>query len=145
FFRYFPTKADVVITDEFDPMIIAAFRSQPAAMSVIAALRAAFRQAFESLTEEERNEQRERTVLNMSVPELRGAMLDQLASAMVLLGGIVAERTGRAVSDPAVRTLSGAVVGAAMAVMLMLGEDPSADFVESLDDALSRLEGGLAL
>ena len=30
FFRYFPTKGHVVLTDDFDPIIVAAFRRQPA-------------------------------------------------------------------------------------------------------------------
>ena len=46
FFRYFPTKADVVLSDEFDPVIVEAFRSQPAALSSIQALRAAARLTF---------------------------------------------------------------------------------------------------
>src|SRR5438309_1930906 len=43
FFRYFPTKEDVVLWDEFDPVIVDAFRSQPVALGPIPALRAAFR------------------------------------------------------------------------------------------------------
>ena len=33
FFRYFPTKADVVLTDEFDPLIVKVFHDQPPEMS----------------------------------------------------------------------------------------------------------------
>ena len=43
FFRYFPTKEDVVLTDDDDPLILAAFRAQPAELSPVAALRAAMR------------------------------------------------------------------------------------------------------
>ena len=40
FFRYFPTKEDVVLDDEFDPMLAAAFRSQPPELTPIQAVRA---------------------------------------------------------------------------------------------------------
>ncbi len=145
FFRYFPTKADLVLTDEFDPVIVAAFQAQPADLGVIPALRAAFRVALSQLSESELADQRERTALSLSVPELRGAMLDQFASAMTLLADIVAERTGRPTQDPAVRTLAGAVVGAAVAVIFAGADDPWADLPDQLDDALARLETGLVL
>ena len=41
FFRYFPTKEDVVLQDDFDILGIAAFEAQPAELSPIAAFRAA--------------------------------------------------------------------------------------------------------
>jgi AcrR family transcriptional regulator len=145
FFRYFPTKADVVLSDEFDPMIVEVFRAQPPEVSVLQALRAAFRSAFAQLSSQEEAEQRGRIALILSVPELRGAMLDQFASAMSLLAKIVGERTGLGAKDPSVRTLAGAVVGAAVAVMFTIADDPSANLAEQLDDALARLDGGLVM
>ncbi|MDI9916488.1 TetR family transcriptional regulator [Rhodococcus sp. IEGM 1379] len=41
FFRYFPTKADVVLSDDFDPLIVEAFLTQPPELTSIQALRAA--------------------------------------------------------------------------------------------------------
>ena len=59
----------------------------------------------------------------LGVPELRAAMLDQFTSAMQLLAEVVAERAGRPVYDWRVRTLAGAVIGIAMAVMITIAED----------------------
>ena len=70
FFRYFPTKADVVLSDEFDPVIVEAFRSQPAHLSSIQALRAAFTVAFSLMADDDAAAQRDRIVLIASVPEL---------------------------------------------------------------------------
>src|SRR6478609_9387847 len=53
FFRYFPTKEDVVLYDVLDPPILAAFRAQPAELSPIQALRGAMRDAFAKLPTEE--------------------------------------------------------------------------------------------
>src|SRR5258708_39627591 len=43
FFRYFPTKEDVVLQDDFDPLFVEAFKLQPPDLSPIQALRAAIR------------------------------------------------------------------------------------------------------
>jgi AcrR family transcriptional regulator len=145
FFRYFPTKADVVLSDEFDPMIVAAFRGQPPQLSVIQALRAAFKEAFAQLSADDRAVQADRMLLVLSVPELRAAMLDQFASAMGLLAEIIAERTGRRANDVPVRTFAGAVVGAAMAAMFAIADDPSSDVAETLDRSMACLEDGLRL
>ena len=145
FFRYFPTKAEVALTDDFDPVIVEAFRAQPPELSSIQALRSAFRLAFAQLSLEEESEQRDRMALVMSVPELRAAMLDQFASAMQLLSEVVAERAGKPVNDASVRTLAGAVVGVAMSVMFAITEDPSTDLATLLDEAMAHLEAGLSL
>lgn len=145
FYRYFPTKVDVVLWDEFDPLIVQAFTDQPAELTPIQALRAAFRAAFGELTAEQHAEQRQRMTLVLAVPELRAGMLDQFAQAMQLLAGIVAERTGRSSNDAAVRTLAGAVIGVAMAVMFVMVDDPTADLAALLDQAIAHLETGLTL
>ncbi len=145
FFRYFPTKADVVLSDEFDPVIVAAFRDQPRELSVIQALRAAFARAFAQISDDDRAVQQDRMLLVLSVPELRGAMLDQFASAMGLLAEIIAERTGRSPTDVSVRTFAGAVVGAAMAAMFAIADDPSSDVAETIDQSMACLEDGLRL
>jgi AcrR family transcriptional regulator len=145
FFRYFPTKADVVLSDEFDPVIVAAFRDQPRELSVIQSLRAAFAHAFGQMSDDDRAVLQDRIRLVLSVPELRAAMLDQFASAMGLLAEIIAERTARSPNGVSVRTFAGAVVGAAMAAMFAIADDPSSDIAETLDESMACLEDGLRL
>ncbi|MFI5285749.1 MAG: TetR family transcriptional regulator [Candidatus Dormibacteria bacterium] len=145
FFRYFPTKGDVVLTDDFDPIIVAAFERQPADLTPIQALRGAFREAFGALQAEQIAEQSDRMHMILAVPELRAAMLEQFTAAMRLLGTILAARAGRSPDDLAVRTLAGAVVGVAMAAMLSMIDDPDADLSALLDEAMAHLEGGLRL
>jgi AcrR family transcriptional regulator len=145
FFRYFPTKADVVLLDNFDPLIAASFLGQPPELTPIQALRASFRKVLAGLSAQEAAEQQERTRLVVAVPELRAAMLDQFASAMLLLAEALAERTGRKPGDVAVLALAGAVVGVAVAVQLALLDDPNADLAALLDEAMGHLESGLEL
>jgi len=144
FYRYFPTKPDVVLRDEFDPIIAAALDAQPAELSSLQAVRAAFKSVFTQMSAAEADEQRQRTRIMLSVPELRAAMIDQFTQGLQLLAEAIAERTGRETSDPAIRTLAGAVVGVAMAVMLAIADDEQADVATLLDQALAQLETGLA-
>lgn len=145
FFRYFPTKGDVVLWDSFDPLIVASVRAQPAELTPMTALRRALQSALAQLSAEEKAEQRERANLAQEVPELRAAMLDQLASGIGLLAEVMAERTGRQADDLAVQTLAGAVVGAMMAAMFQTLQDPKADFAALVDEVMQYLEAGLPL
>jgi AcrR family transcriptional regulator len=142
FFRYFPTKEDVVLWDEFDPRIVDVFRAQPADLGPVAALRAAFRQVMAELSTEEWAVQRERMALTLSVPPLRAMLLDQLRGPMRLVAEVVAERAGRAVDDPSVRALAGAVLGVALSAMFQWAEDPDADVSALVDGAMGQLERG---
>ncbi len=145
FFRYFPTKEDVVLWDEFDPLLIEAFRAQPPEVTPIRAIRNAFRAVFESLTQEQWDEQRERVALELSVPELRAAMAEQLVDTIGVTAEMVAERVGRPADDFAVRTWAGAVIGAVMPTMFVVERDPDVDWISLVDAAFAHLEAGLPL
>ena len=145
FFRYFPTKEDVVLYDDVDPLLIAAFEAQPAALSPLQALRAAMRAVFSALPAEDLAEQWERGALMLAVPELRMRMLDQIVATAELLAQAVAARVGRGADDVAVRTFVGAVLGAMMPPLLAAAHDPAADYLALIDASLDLLEAGLPL
>jgi len=145
FFRYFPTKEDVVMYDAFDPLLIEAFRAQPAGLGPIQAMRAAIRTIFGSLPHEEIERQRERATLVFSVPELRAAMLDQITDTGQLFIGLLAERMGRSPDDFEVRVVLGALMGAMMGAMLPVLQDPKADFYKLMDAGLAYMEAGMPL
>lgn len=145
FFRYFPTKEDVVLDDGYDPMLIEAFQAQPPEVPPVQALRAAFAAVFAGMTARQQAEQNERITLTLTVPRLRAAMLDQVSQAMQLLARAMAERAGRRPDDFTVRTVAGAIVGAAIAVSAAVTDDPDADLATLIDRAITHLEPGLAL
>ena len=145
FFRYFPTKEDVVLDDEFDPMLAAAFRSQPPELTPIQAVRATIRSVFAGMSDESKERARERDLLVKTVPELRIAVLDEYTRSLRLLARLVAERLGREENDVAVRVFAGAMVGVTLAVMELGTQRPVADIGELMDEALAMLEAGLPL
>jgi AcrR family transcriptional regulator len=143
FFRYFPTKEDTVLHDRYDPILLARFLAQPAELGPIKALRETLRSVLGSLPTDELARERMRGALIMSVPALRAQMLDRVVETLEPFTEAVAARTGRRADDAAVRTLTGAVLGVMIAVMLQTSEDPDADYLALADEALAQLEAGL--
>jgi AcrR family transcriptional regulator len=145
FFRYFPTKEDVVLWDAFDPLILDAVRRQPAVLTPVAALRAAFGDVLGPLPAGERAALRERLALLLSIPPVRAAGAARFGGPLRRLAQVIAERVGRTPDDFAVRTLLGAVAGVCLAALPTLEKDPDADVVVLLDRALAHLDAGLRL
>jgi AcrR family transcriptional regulator len=143
FFRYFPTKESLVLTDDFDPVILGAFAAQPPDVGVMDALRIAFRALFDALTDEQLSAQRERLELVLGVPALRAAIFEQFSTTMDLLAEAIAQRLSRDPGDFEVRTAAGAVIGASMAVLAALTEDAGADYGQLMDDAMAQLQAGV--
>lgn len=148
FFRYFPTKEDVVLHDDFDTRFFESFDGQPPELSPLAALRASFREAVATLTGPEWDELRELTALSVSVPEIRARLLNEFSRMVTVSAEALARRTGRSPDDLQVRVLSGAVFGTMMAVLTQEtyfeGRIGPEDF-QRIDEALALLESGLAL
>ena len=146
FFRYFPTKEDVVLADDFDPLIAAAIRAQPAGMHPIDAIAAGMQVVFGQLTPADIAGERRRQLLFQQVPELQARAMQQLAEVIDLLAEVAAERAGLAPDDFSAKVLAGAVVGAVMAVARP--GDPMGLELRSLERiaaALSLLRRGLPL
>jgi AcrR family transcriptional regulator len=144
FFRYFPTKEDVVLYDPFDPVIFAAFAAQPLELEPIAALRRAIQGAYAGIGADQMAEQRERAELCLAVPELRMRMLEQTLLATRELAGMLAKRVGRAADDPEVLTYTGAVLGGLLAATVAAIAE-GRDLFDALDGSLAYLEGRLRL
>ena len=145
FFNYFPSKEDVVFEDEFDPLVIAAFDAQPVDTNPVRRLRIAMRAVFGNLNPEQETMLRRRMQLLATTPELRGAMLSQFSLLVDQIAHLLAPRVGRKQEDFAVHNISGAVLGVLLAAMLAIIDNPKADMLKVVDDALAHLEAGLPL
>lgn len=142
-YRYFPSKLELVLWDPLDPLILAAFRAQPAQLSPLAALRAALASALAGAPPEAMAELHQRTLLAMSVPDLRAAFMGQLSASVGDVAAAIAERLGRPPDDFGATVLAGAVAGAWMSMMPRLAADPGLDVASLLDRVMAQLEGEL--
>jgi len=143
FFRYFPSKEEVVLQDDYDALLIAAFHAQQVGVPPLQALRNAISEVFLSMPEGQQAQEAERIRLMTEVPELRARMLAQVSEMIQMLAEAVAERVGRQSDDFEVRTFAGALVGVALGIAASSGDDPGNDYLKQFDRALALLEAGL--
>jgi AcrR family transcriptional regulator len=145
FFRYFPTKADTVLYDRLDPVLMESFLRQPAELSPIAAIRASIKAVYSRLGAEAIQLEQTRGLLVAREPELRAFYAMKMEEGARMLAEVVAARTGRQPADFAIVTFTGAVVGALIGAFLMSVNDPEPDVIAYVDAALAHLEAGLPL
>ncbi len=143
FFRYFPTKEDVVVRDLYDAMIEEVVRQQPAELTPLQVVRRAFQAVFKQLSAADMAELWERQALARAVPELRAAMLDELVRSMQLVAEALAERVDCAPDDYRVRTFAGVLMGVSLATFTSAIEDATVDVWEQFDANLAFVEAGM--
>jgi AcrR family transcriptional regulator len=141
FFRYFGSKEALVFQDEFDDLLIEAFKRQPPELSPLQAIRSAIREGFAEITPEEAGDAVERMTLVMNVPEVRAAVAGELVESIDRVADLCARRMRRPAEDMRVRALAGAVVGAMLSAFLVDAQ-LDAGFVQRIDAALAELESG---
>jgi AcrR family transcriptional regulator len=148
FFRYFPTKEDVVLQDDFDILALAELEAQPPELSPVAAFRAAAAAMREQLSEEDLATFGTTTQLTMSVPEIRARALDEFVRTIDQISAAIARRVGGSPDDAAIRNLAGAMIGVIMAATMPWAADRPADvnkMFDRIDAGLAHLEAGLPL
>jgi AcrR family transcriptional regulator len=145
FFRYFKTKEDLVIEDEYDALMETELRGLPPEMSPLEAIRAIVRTAAAGMAEGEEAKLLERSKLVISVPALRARSLENFVTTTELIRVGVASRLGRSPDDVDIRAFAGAVVGVMVAAAAVWVEsDGAEDFGSVVDRSLSVLDTGLS-
>ncbi|MET9493351.1 TetR family transcriptional regulator [Streptomyces sp. NPDC006552] len=145
-FRYFPTKEDIVLTDEFDPVLERELRARPADESIIDSLRHVIEESLlRAVQSEDAEVTRLRTRLQVEVPAVRSRMMESMSVTGQMVCRVLADRTGRDAGDLEVRVYAMSVVGALMEATMYWAEQGDAG--EALRDvtvrALDVLRDGL--
>src|ERR1700746_473791 len=93
FFRYFPSKESLLLADDLDPLILAAFGAQPRDLSLIQAFRRAYEAVMAHLPSDQLEFETTRQRLMFSIPELKAAMDDEYYRTV----NVMAEAISRAI------------------------------------------------
>ncbi|MBE3000685.1 TetR family transcriptional regulator [Nocardiopsis sp. HNM0947] len=93
FFRYFPSKEDVVLHDDYDPMLEELVRAQPSGKPPLRRVRDAVMSAMPTVYEQEREVLLIRSRLLLTTPPLRSRMAESLSGSQTAFE--------RGLSDPA--------------------------------------------
>jgi AcrR family transcriptional regulator len=145
FFRYFPSKEDVVLFDDVDPLMAEAFAEQPAGTPLLSALRTALRTAFDRLNPEKRALEEVRMELVRTVPELAAAVRERGGLSVDTVATAIAEALGLDAGALDVQLFAGVVAGARLAAQSIVTREPGRSYVATLDAVLARLEHGVPL
>jgi len=140
FFRYFPTKEDALLSDDYDPLIIAAIVGTPERTNPVRALRDAI-QAVSGVLDRDRAQIHQRTKLMLTTPALRARLADGTLQTERLVRDAIAKRSGRSDNDTDDEILIAAAMGVLTLVMTRWTEgDPDADIIGMIDHALSLID-----
>jgi AcrR family transcriptional regulator len=143
-FRYFPTKEDIVLSDEYDPLMVEELRSRPADESWRDSLRHVTHTAVDALLAEDPEAVRVRAHLALQVPAVRSRIHESTSQTARLLSGALAERFGLDPDGLEMRVYAMSLIGGLMEVTLYWGERGcEGDLRDLVDRALDVLEHGL--
>jgi AcrR family transcriptional regulator len=140
FFRYFPSKESLLLADDLDPLIVAAFEAQPPELSPTEAIRRAYADVMAGLKADQLEFESTRQRLMFSIPELKAAMYDEYYRTINVMAELIGRRIGRPASDFEVRVFVGALTGAMMAAF-----DSAPPTAETIYRALDFVDAGMPL
>ncbi|MGO9152739.1 acyl-CoA-like ligand-binding transcription factor [Mycobacterium sp.] len=140
FFRYFPSKESLLLADDLDPLVLAAFEAQPPDLSPTQAIRRAYAAVMARLPAEQLEFENTRQRLMFSIPELKAAMYDEYYRTVNVMAELIGRRIGRPASDFEVRVFVGALTGAMMAAF-----DTAPQTADTIYRALDFVDAGMPL
>lgn len=135
FFRYYPTKEDVVLTDEYDPMFFDAIRARPAEEPPLTAMHTAMMGLMPQVLADGGRETIQRLRLVLAIPALRGRVLQSTAETTTILAEALADRGSRHRPDFQDRAAAAAYIGMAVVVLF--------EWIEHGGDPAALLEAGM--
>lgn len=140
FFRYFPTKEDVVLQDDWDPVWRAGVLARPADEPPLQAALGAITDLGSPFLADNAGEMLERLNLVLAVPALRARTVQNTEQTTAMLAGALAERAGRAEPDYADKVNAAVCIGVAtVAVMEWAAAGGTGDLLEMLRSGFAVL------
>ncbi|PJM91286.1 TetR family transcriptional regulator [Streptomyces sp. CB01373] len=143
-FRYFPTKEDIVLTDEYDEIMLAELRARPVDEPWMDSLRHVMHRALALGMSDEPEVSRLRARLGVEVPAVRARMMESMSEAGLLIRQAIAARTGLDPDSLEVRVFAMSLMGGLMEVSLYWAENGcEGELSDLMDQAMDVLEHGL--
>ncbi|KWX03390.1 TetR family transcriptional regulator [Carbonactinospora thermoautotrophica] len=143
FFRYFPTKEDVVLSDEYDPLIERLLAERPADEPPVQRVRRALAAGFAQVYAADRDRLLARVRLILDTPALRARLWENQLATQELLRRALGGREDTV--EEALRTrliAAGCVTAVVTALITWVETGGTADLPDLVDRALATLEAG---
>jgi AcrR family transcriptional regulator len=143
FFRYFPSKEDVVVWDEHDMLAPEFWESRPAGEPVAESVRAFFRQGLKGLYDQDRDRLLARLRLIFTIREIRARYWSDQAGNPSVIGSWLADRDTPP-DDLQVRVVFLAIMyAAAVALERWQAGGGKGDILVLFDQAVDALAAGM--
>jgi AcrR family transcriptional regulator len=143
FFRYFPSKEDVVIWDEYDPLALDLLASRPDDEPFAETFRAVLRETLSGLHRHDPARLLARVRLAVTVPELRARFLDEQTHGIEQLAPLLARKRGAPTDELKLRVIGSALLATvSVALDLWQRDGGKSDLLGLLDQAIATLAEG---
>jgi AcrR family transcriptional regulator len=140
FFRYFPTKEDVVLWDEYDPLAPDILEARPADEPLVESMRALVYEALGGLYRRDRDALLLRVRLLLTVPELRARLRDAQGEGVELLATHLAQQRGVKPDDLGIQVVASAMSSTIIVALdAWMRDDGKSDLLAILDRAVEAL------
>jgi AcrR family transcriptional regulator len=138
FFRYFPAKEDVALSDSYDPLIASVIAGTPATWPLIERIRAALADGLRQVYAADRDAMLAQNKLIMSTPALRERLwADQIATQEIVLRAL--GQDGPHASFQARVTVAACLAAASTAILTWVDNDGAADLPDLIEQAFDIL------
>jgi AcrR family transcriptional regulator len=140
FFRYFPTKEDVALSDSYDPLIASYIARTPAAWPLIQRIRVVLVQGLREVYDTGRDTLLAQNKLIVSTPALRERMwAGQIATQEVILRALEVDQHDPHASFQARVTVAACLAAAGTAVLTWVENDGTPELPDLIEQAFETL------
>jgi AcrR family transcriptional regulator len=140
FFRYFPSKEDVVMWDEYDPLALALLDARPEDEPLVETMLAVIRETLGGLNRHDPERLLARVQLMFAVPELRARFFDMQAQGVHDLAQLLRGKREVAADDLSVQVIGSALLAAVSVALDRWHQDEGkSDLLALLDRATDAL------
>ncbi|MER5525046.1 TetR family transcriptional regulator [Streptomyces sp. NPDC002677] len=145
FFRYFPTKEDVIFTDDYDPFVEEAITGRDPSEPIPDVVRATLFDLLEQRISQDRETMLARLKLASRVQPLRARMWQQQEGRVAHTAALLANRADKDANAYEVRLTAAVLIAVITETLMFWAEhDGEPDLTDLFSRALDRL-GGLSL
>lgn len=140
FFRYFPAKEDVALSDSYDPLIASAVAQTPAAWPLTRRIRAVLVDGLRQIYPAQRDAMLAQNKLIVSTPALRERMwAGQIETQQVILQALEAEQRDPQARFQARVTVAACLAAASTAVLTWVENDGTPELPDLMAQAFNAL------
>jgi AcrR family transcriptional regulator len=140
FFRYFPAKEDVVLSDGYDPLIGSLIAQTPAAWPLTRRIRTVLVQGLRQIYDTERDTLLAQNKLIVSTPALRERLwADQIATQQLILQALSASQDHPQPSFQDRVTVAACLAAASTAILTWVENDGTPDLPDLMEQAFDTL------